>query len=130
MHAPTTDSPSDDAGAPPIVLTRRRINLIFTGLLAGMLMAALDQTIVSTAMPTIVGDLGGVSHMAWTTTAYLLATTLVMPVYRKFGDMWAGARCSSSRSACSPSPASAPPWRQTSPGSSSGAVSRDSAAAG
>jgi EmrB/QacA subfamily drug resistance transporter len=53
-----------------------------------MLMAALDQTIVSTAMPTIVGDLGGVSHMAWMTTAYLLATTLVMPIYGKFGDIW------------------------------------------
>ena len=53
-----------------------------------MLMAALDQTIVSTAMPTIVGDLGGVSHMAWMTTAYLLATTLVMPIYGKFGDLW------------------------------------------
>jgi EmrB/QacA subfamily drug resistance transporter len=51
-------------------------------------MAALDQTIVSTAMPTIVGDLGGVSHMAWMTTAYLLATTLVMPIYGKFGDLW------------------------------------------
>ena len=53
-----------------------------------MLMAALDQTIVSTAMPTIVGELGGVSHMAWMTTAYLLATTLVMPIYGKFGDLW------------------------------------------
>jgi MFS family permease len=83
MHAP----PTDDA-APPIVLTRRRINIIFSALLAGMLMSSLDQTIVSTAMPTIVGDLGGVSHMAWVTTAYLLATTLVMPVYGKFGDLW------------------------------------------
>ena len=74
--------------APPIVLTRRRINLIFGALLAGMLMSSLDQTIVSTAMPTIVGDLGGVSQMAWVTTAYLLADTLVMPVYGKFGDLW------------------------------------------
>ncbi|MGY1883767.1 MDR family MFS transporter [Blastococcus sp. SYSU DS0753] len=86
MPAPTT-APTD-AGAPPIVLTRRRINTIFGALLAGMLMAALDQTIVSTAMPTVVGELGGVSHMAWMTTAYLLATTLVMPVYGKFGDLW------------------------------------------
>ena len=83
MHAPPTD-----AASPPIVLTRRRINTIFGALLAGMLMASLDQTIVSTAMPTIVGELGGVSHMAWMTTAYLLATTLVMPVYGKFGDLW------------------------------------------
>ena len=82
MHAPLASAP------PPIVLTRRRVNLIFSALLAGMLMAALDQTIVSTAMPTIVGDLGGVSHMAWMTTAYLLATTLVMPIYGKFGDLW------------------------------------------
>jgi EmrB/QacA subfamily drug resistance transporter len=82
VHAPL------DNAAPPIVLTRRRINIIFSALLAGMLMAALDQTIVSTAMPTIVGDLGGVSHMAWMTTAYLLATTLVMPIYGKFGDLW------------------------------------------
>ncbi len=72
----------------PIVLTRRRIRLIFAALLAGMLVASLDQTIVSTAMPTIVGELGGVSHMAWVTTAYLLASTLVMPVYGKFGDLW------------------------------------------
>jgi EmrB/QacA subfamily drug resistance transporter len=81
-------APPTTPDAPPIVLTRRRVNLIFAALLAGMLMAALDQTIVSTAMPTIVGDLGGVSHMAWMTTAYLLATTLVMPVYGKFGDLW------------------------------------------
>jgi len=83
VHAPPADQT-----APPIVLTRRRVILIFSALLAGMLMAALDQTIVSTAMPTIVGDLGGVSHMAWMTTAYLLATTLVMPIYGKFGDLW------------------------------------------
>jgi EmrB/QacA subfamily drug resistance transporter len=81
-------APSTDTAAPVIVLTRRRINIIFSALIAGMLMAALDQTIVSTAMPTIVGDLGGVSHMAWMTTAYLLATTLVMPIYGKFGDLW------------------------------------------
>ncbi len=86
MLAPTTESAAP--GATPIVLTRRRINLIFGALLAGMLMASLDQTIVSTAMPTIVGDLGGVSHMAWMTTAYLLATTLVMPIYGKFGDLF------------------------------------------
>ncbi|MGY1636121.1 MDR family MFS transporter [Geodermatophilus sp. SYSU D00742] len=72
----------------PIVLTRRRVNLIFSALIAGMLVSSLDQTIISTAMPTIVGDLGGVSHMAWVTTAYLLASTIVMPVYGKFGDLW------------------------------------------
>jgi EmrB/QacA subfamily drug resistance transporter len=70
------------------VLTQRRIWLIFSALLAGMLLSSLDQTIVSTAMPTIVGDLGGVAHMAWVTTAYLLATTIAMPIYGKFGDIW------------------------------------------
>ena len=52
-----------------------------------MLLSSLDQTIVSTAMPTIVGELGGVSHQVWITTAYILATTIVMPIYGKFGDV-------------------------------------------
>ena len=52
-----------------------------------MLLSSLDQTIVSTAMPTIVGQLGGVEHQVWITTAYLLATTIVMPIYGKFGDV-------------------------------------------
>lgn len=83
-----TTTAAAPAAEAPFVLTRRRINLIFTALVAGMLVSSLDQTIVSTAMPTIVGDLGGVAHMAWVTTAYLLASTLVMPVYGKFGDIW------------------------------------------
>jgi len=71
----------------PLLLTQRRIWIIFSALIAGMLLSSLDQTIVSTAMPTIVGELGGVSHQVWLTTAYLLATTIVMPVYGKFGDV-------------------------------------------
>jgi EmrB/QacA subfamily drug resistance transporter len=71
----------------PLLLTKRRIWIIFGALIAGMLLSSLDQTIVSTAMPTIVGELGGVEHQVWVTTAYLLATTLVMPVYGKFGDV-------------------------------------------
>ena len=71
----------------PLLLTKRRIWIIFSALIAGMLLSSLDQTIVSTAMPTIVGELGGVSHQVWVTTAYLLATTIVMPVYGKFGDV-------------------------------------------
>jgi len=71
----------------PILLTQRRIWVIFGALIAGMMLASLDQTIVSTAMPTIVGQLGGVEHQAWITTAYLLATTIVMPIYGKFGDV-------------------------------------------
>ncbi|WP_228003107.1 MDR family MFS transporter [Nocardia australiensis] len=72
----------------PIVLTQKRIWLIFTALIAGMFLASLDQTIVGTAMPTIVGDLGGISNMAWTATSYLLATTIMMPIYGKFGDLF------------------------------------------
>src|SRR5690349_3650436 len=53
-----------------------------------LLMAALDQTIVSTALPTIVGDLGGLNHISWVVTAYLLAQTAVTPVYGKLGDLY------------------------------------------
>jgi EmrB/QacA subfamily drug resistance transporter len=73
--------------AEPMLLTQRRIWIIFSSLIAGMLLSSLDQTIVSTAMPTIVGRLGGVENQAWITTAYLLATTIVMPIYGKFGDV-------------------------------------------
>jgi EmrB/QacA subfamily drug resistance transporter len=62
--------------------------LIFAGLLLVMLLAALDQTIVATALPTIVGDLGGLSHISWVVTAYLLAQTAVTPLYGKLGDMY------------------------------------------
>src|SRR5699024_8253690 len=72
----------------PIVLTKRTIILIFCALMAAMFLATLDQTIVSTAMPTIVGELDGVEHQAWLVTIYLLAMTIVMPLYGKFGDMW------------------------------------------
>jgi len=75
------------AAEAPLLLTKRRIWIIFGALIAGMLLSSLDQTIVSTAMPTIVGQLGGVEHQVWLTTAYLLATTIVMPVYGKFGDV-------------------------------------------
>ncbi|WP_406633327.1 MDR family MFS transporter [Pseudarthrobacter quantipunctorum] len=81
----TATSPRAAAG--PLLLTQKRIWIIFSALIAGMLLSSLDQTIVSTAMPTIVGKLGGVEHQAWITTAYLLATTIVMPIYGKFGDV-------------------------------------------
>lgn len=71
----------------PLLLTKRRIWIIFSALLVSMMLSSLDQTIVSTAMPTIVGQLGGVEHQMWITTAYLLATTIVMPIYGKFGDV-------------------------------------------
>jgi EmrB/QacA subfamily drug resistance transporter len=69
-------------------LGRRRILLIIGALMLGMLLAALDQTIVSTALPTIVGDLSGGSHIAWVITAYLLATTVSTPLWGKLGDQY------------------------------------------
>lgn len=60
---------------------------VYTALLIGMLLSALDQTIVSTALPTIVGELGGISLMSWVITAYTLAMTISMPIYGKFGDL-------------------------------------------
>jgi len=64
------------------------IRLVFSGLMLVMLLAALDQTIVSTALPTIVGDLGGLAHLSWVVTAYLLAQTAVTPLYGKLGDQY------------------------------------------
>jgi EmrB/QacA subfamily drug resistance transporter len=69
-------------------LGRRRILIIIGALMCGMLLAALDQTIVSTALPTIVGDLKGGSHIAWVITAYLLATTVSTPLWGKLGDQY------------------------------------------
>ena len=69
-------------------LGRRRILLIIGALMLGMLLAALDQTIVSTALPTIVGDLQGGAHIAWVITAYLLATTVSTPLWGKLGDQY------------------------------------------
>src|SRR4051794_31032958 len=53
-----------------------------------LLLASLDQTIVSTALPTIVGDLGGLNHISWVVTAYLLSSTVSGPLYGKFGDLY------------------------------------------
>src|SRR6188472_3750180 len=65
-----------------------RLRLVIGALMLVLLMASLDQTIVSTALPTIVGDLGGLSHLSWVVTAYLLASTVVSPLYGKLGDMY------------------------------------------
>src|SRR5213078_5182781 len=65
-----------------------RVRLIFGALLLVLLLASLDQTIVSTALPTIVGDLGGLSHLSWVVTSYLLAATVSTPIYGKLGDMY------------------------------------------
>ncbi|MCW2993196.1 MAG: drug resistance transporter, EmrB/QacA subfamily [Conexibacter sp.] len=71
--------------APP---EHRRVLVVASGLMLVMLLASLDQTIVSTALPTIVGDLGGLEHISWVVTAYLLAITAVTPLYGKLGDLY------------------------------------------
>jgi EmrB/QacA subfamily drug resistance transporter len=72
----------------PAAVARPRVRVVFAGLMLVVLLAALDQTIVATALPTIVGDLGGLSHLAWVTSAFLLAQTAVTPLYGKLGDLY------------------------------------------
>ncbi|MGW5578448.1 MDR family MFS transporter [Micromonospora chokoriensis] len=70
------------------MLNRQQIRLLMLGLMTGMLLAALDQTIVGTALPTIVGELGGINHYSWVVTAYLLASTASTPLYGKMADLY------------------------------------------
>src|SRR5215213_1591249 len=69
-------------------LSRRQVMLTFGGLLLAMLLASLDQTIVSTALPTVVGDLGGLDHLSWVVTAYLLGATVSMPLWGRASDLY------------------------------------------
>jgi EmrB/QacA subfamily drug resistance transporter len=68
-------------------LSHREILTVFVALMTAMLLAALDQTIVATALPTIVGDLGGLSQLSWVVTAYLLTSTVSVPLYGKVSDL-------------------------------------------
>src|ERR1700726_4188536 len=76
------------AGATDGATHRQPIRVIFAALMLVMFLASLDQTIVSTALPTIVGEFGGLAHLSWIVTAYLLATTIVTPLYGKLGDLF------------------------------------------
>jgi EmrB/QacA subfamily drug resistance transporter len=76
------------APSPAEKLTHRQVLIVFSGIMLGMLLAAIDQTIVATALPTIVGDLGGLDHLAWVVTAYLLAETVSTPLWGKLGDLY------------------------------------------
>src|SRR5262245_63934676 len=71
----------------PSGLTHKQILIVFSGIMLGLLLASLDQTIVATALPTIVGDLGGLTHLSWVVTAYLLAETISTPLFGKLGDL-------------------------------------------
>jgi EmrB/QacA subfamily drug resistance transporter len=80
--------PLPNPGAAPRALSHREVLTAFSGLMLAMLLGALDSTIVSTALPTIVNELGGLEHLAWVVTAYLLAQTVVTPIYGKLGDLY------------------------------------------
>jgi MFS family permease len=69
-------------------LSHRERTVIIVGLMTGLLLAALDQTIVSTALPTIVGEFGGIDHLSWVVTAYLLGSTASMPLWGKVSDLY------------------------------------------
>lgn len=85
MEAP---EPLPDEPFPTISLSRRRVLIVIGALMLGMFLAALDQTVVSTALPTIVGDLHGASHLTWVVTAYLLSSTVSTPLWGKLGDQF------------------------------------------
>ncbi|WP_291173784.1 MDR family MFS transporter [Hyphomicrobium sp.] len=79
------DIPSDSVGT---AAQRREIIATFSALVLVLLLASLDQTIVATALPIIVGEIGGLSHLSWIVTAYLLSSTVVVPLYGKLGDLY------------------------------------------
>ena len=72
----------------PAAFTHRQIRIIYSGLMAGMFLSALDQMIVATALPTIVGELGGLDYYSWVVTAYLLCGTVTPPLFGKLGDIY------------------------------------------
>jgi EmrB/QacA subfamily drug resistance transporter len=82
------NSPPGEADAGAFILTPRQIMVVLPGLLMAILLAMLDQLVVGTALPRIVGSLGGVSHLSWVVTAYTLASTITTPFYGKLGDMY------------------------------------------
>jgi EmrB/QacA subfamily drug resistance transporter len=77
-----------DASAAGTFLSHKQIMIVLPGLLMAMLLAMLDQLVVGTALPRIVGDLGGATHLSWVVTAYVLASTITTPFYGKLGDMY------------------------------------------
>ena len=87
-----TDMTADSIPQDP---PKQPVGLIMTALLMVMALAMLDQTIVSTALPTIVGDLGGLDHLAWVVTAYLLASTIAAPIYGSWATSTVARSCSS-----------------------------------
>jgi len=86
---PDAPQPHDDPAARPgIHLTHKQILLVFAGLMLGMFLAALDQTVVAAALPTIVGELGGLDQISWVVTSYLLTSTVTILVWGKLSDIY------------------------------------------
>jgi len=79
---------TQDYQALSTTVSRGRLVSILIGVMLGMLLASLDQTIVGTALPRIVAELGGLDHYAWVVTAYLLASTITVPIYGKLSDIY------------------------------------------
>ncbi|WP_329131382.1 MFS transporter [Streptomyces sp. NBC_01476] len=88
MAQDTTTAAEPAAGGPGEHQDKRAVRIAIGALALGLLLAALDQTIVSTALPTIVSELGGINHLSWVVTAYLLASTAATPLWGKLGDMY------------------------------------------
>jgi EmrB/QacA subfamily drug resistance transporter len=86
MTAQIAARPDAESGSTPISPQRR--NFVFLAIMLGMLLAALDQTIVATALPTIVADLGGAGHQSWVVTSYLLASTIITALAGRLGDLF------------------------------------------
>ena len=94
MTTTRSDTTGSAPAGPPVAaeesgeLSHRQILTILSGLLLGMFLAALDQSIVSTAIRTIADDLNGLSIQAWATTAYLITASITTPIYGKLGDLY------------------------------------------
>jgi EmrB/QacA subfamily drug resistance transporter len=84
----STPSPQAPTSAPTGEMSHRQVLVVFSGLMLGMLLAALDQSIVSTALPTIAGDFHGLNRLTWVVTAYLLTSTASAPLYGKISDLY------------------------------------------
>ena len=88
MTSPDPLTTSTAFGERSNLLSGRRLHLVLAALFMTTFLAALDQTIVSTALPTIVGDLGGLEKLSWVVTAYLLASTATTPLWGKLSDLY------------------------------------------
>src|SRR5512146_1961680 len=83
-----TAPPAAAAESMSATLSRQRLLLVVAAVMLGMLLASLDQTIVGTAMPRVIAELNGLEHYAWVFTAYMLASTVMVPIYGKLSDIY------------------------------------------